>query len=118
TEQRDQGELDLGQLARERWGEAAALVGFTTYEGTVTAASSWGGPVERKRVRPALHGSVEAALHAMGRERLLLPLWDERARAALDEPRLERAIGVIYLPESERLSHYLRCHVPDQFDAV
>ncbi len=118
TEQRDQGELDLGQLARERWGDAAALVGFTTYEGTVTAASSWGGPVERKRVRPGLHGSVEAALHVVGRERFLVPLWDDRARAALDAPRLERAIGVIYLPESERLSHYLRCHVPSQFDAL
>ncbi len=118
TEQRDQGELDVGQLARERWGDAAALVGFTTYEGTVTAASSWGGPVERKRVRPGLHGSVEAAFHALGRERFVVPLWDRRARAALDEPRLERAIGVIYLPETERLSHYLRCQVPDQFDAV
>lgn len=118
TEQRDQGELDLGQLARERWGDAAALVGFTTYHGTVTAASSWGGPVERKRVRPGLHGSIEAVLHALGRQQVLVPLWDEGVRAVLDEPRLERAIGVIYLPESERLSHYLRCHVADQFDAL
>lgn len=118
TEQHDQGELDLGQLARERWGDAAALVGMTTFEGEVTAASSWGGELERKRVRPALHGSVEQVLHAVGRERLLVPLDDPRAREALDEPRLERAIGVIYLPGAERLSHYLRCHVPEQFDAL
>jgi erythromycin esterase-like protein len=118
TERGSRDELNIGQLARERWGDDAVLVGFTTYTGTVTAASDWGAPLERKRVRPGLPGSVEALLHATGLERFLVPLWDERVRDALREPRLERAIGVIYRPETERMSHYFHCALPEQFDAV
>jgi erythromycin esterase-like protein len=93
------GELNLGQLVRERHPGQALLVGFSTYEGTVTAASDWGGPAERKRVRPGLPGSWEARLHELGDEFAVVA--DE---PALRELRLQRAIGVIYRPESERQS--------------
>jgi erythromycin esterase-like protein len=95
------GELNVGQLVRQRHGRDAVLVGFTTSTGTVTAASAWDGPAERKRVRPALPDSIEDVLHAIGRPRLYLRLREsEAAAAALRDARLERAIGVVYLPET------------------
>ncbi|HEY7181121.1 MAG TPA: erythromycin esterase family protein [Blastocatellia bacterium] len=112
------GEINIGQLARERYGADAVLVGFTTYSGTVTAASDWGGPAERKRVRPALPESYEALFHEMGPERFLLTLRDSQAAEGLRTPRLERAIGVVYRPETERVSHYFYARLPDQFDAL
>ncbi len=118
TEMSRRGELNLGQLARQRWGEEVALVGFTTYSGTVTAASSWDAPAERKRVRPALPESFEALFHQVGEPRFFLDLVNGGAAQALAEPRLERAIGVIYRPETERQSHYFSAHLPGQFDAV
>ena len=111
------GEVNVGQLVRERFGAGVVSVGFTTYTGTVTAASDWDAPAERKRVRPALPGSYEALLHEVGRPRFLLTLGPS-APAALHEPRLERAIGVIYRPDTERISHYFRARLPEQFDAV
>jgi erythromycin esterase-like protein len=115
----DYGELNVGQLVRERYGQDAVLVGFTTYTGTVTAASEWDGPAERKRVRPALENSYEAAFHEAGTPNVLLPLRDDAsASIALRDPRLERAIGVIYLPQTERQSHYFDARLSDQFDAV
>lgn len=119
TEAARRGELTLGQLARERHGANAVLVGFTTYAGTVTAASDWDAVAERKRVRPALPGSTEELLHATGLPAFLLPrLRETGAGAALREPRLERAIGVIYRPETERRSHYFEASPSQQFDAV
>jgi erythromycin esterase-like protein len=119
TELGEAGELNVGQLVRERHAEQARLVGFTTYTGTVTAASDWDLPAERKRVRPALPGSYEALFHAARLGESLLLLRDNGAAAeALRAPRLERAIGVVYRPESERASHYFRARLPDQFDAV
>jgi erythromycin esterase-like protein len=119
TEMGERGEWNIGQVLREKHGQEVFSVGFTTDTGTVTAASEWDGPAERKRVRPALPGSYEALFHAFDLPRFLLPLnEDERLREALAEPRLERAIGVIYLPESERVSHYFFARLPDQFDAV
>jgi erythromycin esterase-like protein len=113
------GELNVGQLVRQRYGPDAVLVGLTTYRGTVTAASNWGAPAERKRVRPALSGSYEAVFHDTGVPRFLLTLRDGgKVVAALRDRRLERAIGVIYLPETERLSHYFYARLPEQFDAV
>lgn len=113
------GELNVGQLVRERYGREAVLVGFTTHHGTVTAASDWGGPAERKRVRPAMTGSYEALFHAVQPSRFLLTwLGAEPIAERLREPRLERAIGVIYRPETERMSHYFRARLPEQFDAV
>jgi erythromycin esterase-like protein len=94
-------------------------MGFATHHGTVTAASGWGGPAERKRVRPALSTSYEATFHETQLTRFLLTLREnQEATDALWYPRLERAIGVVYLPESERLSHYFHARLPDQFDAV
>ena len=113
------GELNLGQLVRQRYGAEALLIGFTTYHGTVTAASTWGGPAEHKRVRPALPGSYEALFHGLGLPRFLLLLGNGGdAPQGLRQPRLERAIGVIYLPETERSSHYFEARLAEQFDAV
>jgi erythromycin esterase-like protein/predicted phosphoribosyltransferase len=113
------GELNVGQLVREKYGRAAVLIGFTTDHGTVTAASDWDGVAERKRVRPALAASCEALFHAALPGRFLLTWHENQALSeALREPRLERAIGVIYRPESERASHYFQALLSDQFDAV
>jgi erythromycin esterase-like protein len=119
TEMGRRGELNVGQLVRQRHGQSAALVGFTTYTGAVSAASDWDAPVERKRVRPALSGSYEALFHDVGIHNFLLTLREADVLSdILNEERLERAIGVIYLPETERLSHYFPAHLADQFDAV
>lgn len=118
TEMGRRGELNVGQLVRLRYGTDAALVGFTTYTGTVTAASDWDAPAERKRVREALPESYEALFHAVGEEAFSLLLGDRETFAALASERLERAIGVIYRPETERLSHYFLACMPRQFDAV
>jgi erythromycin esterase-like protein len=118
TDMSRRAEVNLGSLARERYGNDCVLIGATTYEGTVSAASDWGGPVERKIVRPALPGSVEALFHATGRDRFVLALNDATALAALEGPMLERAIGVIYRPDTERQSHYFYADVASQFDAV
>ncbi|HEV7893290.1 MAG TPA: erythromycin esterase family protein [Pyrinomonadaceae bacterium] len=115
----DYGELNVGQLVRERYGRESVLVGFTTYTGTVTAASDWDEPSERKRVRPALAGSYEALFHETGAGNFLLSLRDEeKLSKALRGPRLERAIGVIYVPQTERQSHYFDARLSEQFDAV
>jgi erythromycin esterase-like protein len=119
TEMRLRGEYNVGQLVRERYSTQAVLVGFSTYTGTVTAASDWGGPAERKRVRPALEGSYEALFHDVDLSRFLLSFRGRaEAAAPLRDPRLERAIGVIYKPETERVSHYFNASVSEQFDAV
>jgi erythromycin esterase-like protein len=119
TEMRERGELNVGQLVRDKYGAAAVLVGFTTYSGTVTAASEWDGPAHRKQVRPALAGSYERLFHDVGISRFLLPLrTDQRLTAELPAPRLERAIGVPYLPDTERASHYFRARIAEQFDFV
>jgi erythromycin esterase-like protein len=119
TQMGQSGELNVGQLVRERHGQSTFSLGFTTHHGTVTAASDWDAPAERKRVRPALDGSFEALFHDVGVERFLLLLSRGSAAArALREPRLERAIGVIYRPETERQSHYFFAQLPEQFDGV
>lgn len=113
------GEWNVGQLVRQRFGREAVLVGFTTHHGTVTASSGWGGQAERKRVRPALSGSFEALFHDVGSKRFLLLLRESgRLKDALSQPLLERAIGVIYRPDTERLSHYFHARLSEQFDAV
>lgn len=118
TEMGDAGELNVGQLVRERYGRDAVLVGFTTYSGTVTAASKWGGSAERKRVQPALPDSYEALFHDTGVPHFLLTLRDSGMVTDLRERLLERAIGVIYQLQTERISHYFYARLPDQFDAV
>ena len=118
TQMGEQGEINLGQLARQAHGAGAFLIGFTTHTGTVTAASNWDEPAQRKRVRPSLAGSYERLFHDAGIVRACLLLRGTPAQEALGEPRLERAIGVIYRPESERVSHYFRARLAAQFDAV
>jgi erythromycin esterase-like protein len=112
TQMSERGELNIGQLVRERHGALAFVVGFTTYTGTVTAASDWGLPAERKHVRPALPGSWERFFHQQEAPSFLLE------PAALSGRRLERAIGVVYRPETERFSHYFGATLARQFDAV
>jgi erythromycin esterase-like protein len=114
----DAGEWNVGQLARAEYGSRALLVGFSTYTGTVTAADDWDQPAKRKRVRPGLPGSFEALFHSLAMPDLLLPLRDERVASALRERRLERAIGVVYRPQTERVSHYFEARLPGQFDAM
>jgi erythromycin esterase-like protein len=115
----ERGELNVGQLMRERFEDEVRLIGFTTNHGTVTAASDWGASAERKRVRAALAGSYEALFHETKIARFWIDLAAAGKQAAiLNEPRLERAIGVIYRPETERLSHYFQARLAQQFDAV
>jgi erythromycin esterase-like protein len=119
TEVGETGELNIGQLVREKYPEEAVLIGFTTYGGTVTAASNWDAPEERKQIKPALEGSYEALFHETGIPHFLLPLKDEsEAVKGLRTPYLERAIGVIYHPHTERISHYFFARLSEQFDAV
>ncbi|WP_026923760.1 erythromycin esterase family protein [Glycomyces arizonensis] len=119
TDSAERGEVNVGQLVRERHPGESRSVGFTTYTGTVTAADDWGGPALRKRVRPGLGGSVEELFHQVGQKEFLVR-FDTAHRAAevLSEDRLERAIGVVYRPETERLSHYFPARPAEQFDAV
>jgi erythromycin esterase-like protein len=116
TQMGREGEMNLGQLVRERHPGAAFLVGFSTHTGTVTAASDWGAPAERKKVRPSLPGSCERLFHDTGRDRFLL--LAPKDIPALQRPRLQRAIGVIYRPDTERASHYFEARVGAQFDAI
>jgi erythromycin esterase-like protein len=112
------GELNLGQLVREQLGDRCRSVGFTTHTGTVTAASNWDEPAQRMRVRPSAAASYERLFHDVDIPAFMLSLRDPATAGALSEPRLERAIGVIYRPESERTSHYFKAHLAQQFDAV
>lgn len=112
------GEHNLGQLIRERWGKEAALIGFGTHAGTVSAADDWDGERATKRVRPSRRDSYERLCHDSGVARFLLDLSSDPALARrLAEPRLERFIGVIYRPETERWSHYSEAALAGQFDA-
>lgn len=119
TEMSRRGELNLGQLTRQRYGRDAFLVGFSTYDGSVTAASNWDEPAQRMRVRPALSGSIESICHRTGLGNFMLDLAPTGAASVLLQPaRLERAIGVIYRPDTERQSHYFHASVARQFDAI
>ncbi|HXD54359.1 MAG TPA: erythromycin esterase family protein [Solirubrobacteraceae bacterium] len=119
TEMGARGELNIGRLLRERHGRDVVSVGFTTDHGTVTAAREWGGPAERRRVRHAPAGSYEALLHATGLGAFLLcPLAGGRSGRGLKGPRLERAIGVVYRPETERRSHWFGADLTEQYDAL
>ncbi len=119
TQMGKMGEWNVGQLVRQAYGPDCRLIGFTTYSGTVTAASEWDGPAERKQVRPARLDSYECLFHQVG-----IPAFSIAFEAhapvtgGLREPMLERAIGVIYKPESELASHYFKARLSDQFDAI
>ena len=117
TESHLRGEWNLGQLVRQTPDDLALLVGFTTYTGHVSAASEWGGEVEHKWVRPAMRDSYEHLFYSTGLDRFFLRL-DTPAAKPLRETMMQRAIGVLYLPESERASHYFVASLGHQFDAV
>jgi erythromycin esterase-like protein len=113
-------ELNIGQLCREHFREDAALIGFGSHSGTVACASDWDRPMEVKTVVPSRTDSYERLAHDSGVKRFLLDLRQgehEALRHRLLQPRLERFIGVIYRPETERWSHYSECSLPQQFDA-
>ena len=112
------GELNLGQLVRERFGESCWAIGMTTHEGDVTAAHNWDEPAALRQVRPSLPGSYERLFHDTGLPAFALPLSGREVAQALIGPRLERAIGVIYRPETERASHYFAARLAGQFDIV
>lgn len=118
TEEHDLGYLNIGQLARERYGDTLFLLGFGTYHGTVTAATAWGGPPERKAVPPALEHAYESIFHHVGYPRFFLPLKPLRQHpiAHLLGRRAERAIGVVYHPADERFGNYFQATLTEQFD--
>jgi erythromycin esterase-like protein len=113
-------ELNIGQLCKEVYGEQALIIGTGTYTGTVAAADHWDGPMRVMNVQPGLQNSYEELFHATGVKNLMLDLrkgkCDERVRKALSQRRLERFIGVLYKPQTERQSHYSWAVLPKQFD--
>lgn len=113
-------ELNIGQLCKEKYGDQALAIGCGTYTGSVAAAHGWGGDMHVISIRPGLRGSIEELMHSTGERRFVLDLrkgvCDEKVRQALMEHRLERFIGVIYSPETERQSHYSKVVLPEQFD--
>jgi protein-L-isoaspartate(D-aspartate) O-methyltransferase len=119
TEMSAGGEHNVGQLVRQAFGASAYIIGFGTDHGTVAAASDWDEPMREMRVRPALAGSYERLFHDTGIPAFMLHLRNPRRAAVREEllaPRLERAIGVVYRPDTERASHYLGASLPLQFD--
>ena len=118
TSMASKGELNLGELARDKFGSRCRNIGFTTHAGTVTAASGWDGPAQHMRVRPSMRDSYERLFHDTGIPAFVLRLQDADVHEALNVPRIERAIGVIYRPDTERLSHYFTARLAQQFDAV
>lgn len=118
TEFAQEGQINVGQLVRERHGDAARLIGFSTYEGSVTAADEWDGPAERKGVNPGMKGSYELLFHEAGLRNFFLPMRNDASLEGLGQPRLQRAIGVIYRPQTERMSHYFHASVSRQFDGI
>ena len=118
TEMGRRGQVTLGGLLRREQGDECALVGFTTYDGSVTAARVWDGPAGHHEIRPALDGSVEHLFHRTGLDRFTLLRHDLDAQPALRTMLLQRAVGVVYRPQAERESHWFRAMLSRQFDAV
>lgn len=119
TEMSEREEINLGQIMRERHGKETLLIGFSTYQGKVSAASDWDMPVEHKTVVPALKISVERMLHEAGVKNFILNFRDNKELTKFfDRPILQRFIGVIYQPQTERLSHYYHANISKQFDAL
>ena len=119
TDMSERGEWNVGQLIREKFGAGnVRLIGFTTFEGTVAAASNWNEPAQLKKVNQGIKGSFENLFHQTELPQFFLDLRDEEISKILRKPLLERAIGVIYRPATERDSHYFYADLPKQFDGV
>ncbi len=118
TEMGERGEWNVGQLVRERYKNDACLIGFMTHAGTVAAATNWDEPPQFKRVQPSHKDSYERIFHETGLPEFFLNLRDEETAELLRQPRLERAIGVIYRPETERVSHYFTAVLSEKFDGI
>jgi erythromycin esterase-like protein len=119
TELGDAGELNLGQLLRAKHGSLVRSIGFSTHEGSVTAATDWDAPARRRHLRRGMRGSYEELFHLVGVPQFFLDLRElGEASGALHEDRLQRAVGVIYRPETERQSHYFHARLADQFDGI
>jgi erythromycin esterase-like protein len=118
TEMGERGEWNVGQLAREKYKKDACLIGFTTHTGTVAAATNWDEPAQLKQVRPSHKDSYERIFHETDLPKFFLNLRDEEMEEFFRKPQLERAIGVIYRPETERVSHYFTAVLSEQFDGV
>ena len=119
TSAKERGEVSIGELMRKRHRGKTLLVGFSTYKGTVTASSDWDKPEEHKVLKNALPSSVETIFHKVGVKNFILNIRDnEEVKKILEEPRLERFIGVIYRPKIERHSHYFQAAVGKEFDAM
>ena len=119
TEMSSRGEYNIGQLTREAYGDRSLLIGFSTAQGTVSAASDWDAPTERKNIRRPLTDSYEDIFHQVDQKNFFLDLREENeATELLRTPRLQRAIGVIYRPKTERDSHYFYTTLPEQFDFI
>ena len=119
TEFSADGKHNIGQLSKQLWGDEAQIIGFGTHQGTVAAADNWDGPLQIKDVRPSLERSYEQLFHDSGIDQFVLPLRaadHKQLHEALQEPRLERAIGVIYRPQTELQSHYFQASLSRQFD--
>jgi erythromycin esterase-like protein len=112
---RERGELNIGQLVRQRFGREASLIGFGTHAGTVAAADDWDAPMRVMEVRPSREDSHERLCHDAGLPRFLLDLRTDPPPPTAEE-RLERYIGVIYRPQTERWSHYVESVLAEQFD--
>ena len=118
TEMGERGEWNVGQLARERYKNDACLIGFTTHVGTVAAAANWDEPAQLKQIQPSHKDSYERIFHETGLPQFFLNLRDKEMEELLRQPQLERAIGVIYRPETERASHYFTAVLSEQFDGM
>lgn len=119
TEMGNRGEWNVGQLLKQRFGDRVFSIGFSTYSGSVTAADDWNSEPRQIEVNPGLSGSYEELFHRTGRDHFWLDLREERdATDFLREPRLQRAIGVIYRPLTERYSHYFHASLPEQFEVI
>lgn len=118
VEMSERGEVNIGQLVREQHPDTYSI-GFSTYEGSVTAASDWDAPAMCREISPGFSESYEELFHHVPYRNFILPLTgSEKLYHHLKIPRLQRAIGVIYRPETERLSHYYFTHLPYQFDSI
>lgn len=126
TEVSQRNQVNVGQLMRERHPDQTFIIGFSTYQGEVYAADAWDGQGIRKTVRPGLPDSHEAVLHQLSQQTGLEKFWlnlqaqqqKQTQDALLSQQRLERYIGVIYAPATERWSHYLKTRLDQQYDAL